>query len=130
MLDTYAILALYRDEPAGARVEARLTAGEPWMTLVNLAEVAYVVERSGGKVAADEACADLLAPDRPSGMAIQWYPIDETIVRRAAWLKALGGMSLADCFAAAAAALLDCPVLTGDREFEVAEAAGITVEWL
>jgi hypothetical protein len=51
-------------------------------------------------------------------------------VREAASLKSRGGMSYADCFAAAAAYLLDCPVLTGDREFTVAEAAGIAVEWL
>jgi hypothetical protein len=39
-------------------------------------------------------------------------------------------MSYADCFAAAAAARLDCPVLTGDPEFAAAEEAGIRVDWL
>jgi predicted nucleic acid-binding protein len=48
----------------------------------------------------------------------------------AASLKATGGLSYADCFAAAAAAILNCPVLTGDKEFAVAEGAGISVEWL
>jgi predicted nucleic acid-binding protein len=52
------------------------------------------------------------------------------LVRRAASLKAQGGMSYAECFAAAAAAMLNCPVLTGDPEFAKAAQAGILVEWL
>ncbi|MGI8824818.1 MAG: PIN domain-containing protein [Chloroflexota bacterium] len=51
-------------------------------------------------------------------------------MRRAASLKATGGLSYADCYAAAAAALLDCPVLTGDPEFVAAEKVGIAVSWL
>jgi hypothetical protein len=34
------------------------------------------------------------------------------------------------CFAGAAAAILECPVLMGNPEFAVAERAGITVNWL
>jgi predicted nucleic acid-binding protein len=101
------------------------------MTLVNLGEVAYVVERSRGRTAADEVFANLLAEDALEGYGpISWLPVNETLVREAASLKSRGGMSYADCFAAAAAFILDCPVLTGDREFTVAEAVGIAVEWL
>ncbi len=39
-------------------------------------------------------------------------------------------MSYADAFAAAAASVLDWPVLTGDPEFRVAEEAGVKVRWL
>lgn len=101
------------------------------MTLVNLGEVAYIVERERGRTAADTVFANLLASERPGGgNPIHWFDINEALVRRAATLKAAGGLSYADCFAAAAAALLGCPVATGDREFVAAERAGIEVLWL
>jgi predicted nucleic acid-binding protein len=73
---------------------------------------------------------NLRAEERAGGVPIRWVSIDGALVRRAASLKAAGGMSYADCFAAAAAAMLGCPVLTGDPEFAAAEEAGIVVEWL
>lgn len=89
------------------------------------------MERNRGLAAADDVYALLLATERPGGSApIRWLPVDHALVRRAASLKAAGGMSYADCFAAAAAAILDCPVLTGDPEFRAAERAGIKVAWL
>lgn len=101
------------------------------MTLVSLGEVTYIVERSRGKAAADGVFADLLSGERPDGgVPIRFLPIDETLVRRTASLKAAGGMSYADCFAAAAASILGCPVLTGDPEFASAERAGVRVTWL
>lgn len=51
-------------------------------------------------------------------------------MRAAAKIKADGGVSYADSFAAAAAGILGCPVMTGDRELAVVEAAGIVVHWL
>lgn len=100
------------------------------MNLVNLGEVAYIVERALGKAAADDVYAGLLADERASGVPIRWLPVDAELVRRAASLKATGGLSYADCFAAATAAILNCPVLTGDPEFSMVEKAGIRVEWL
>lgn len=101
------------------------------MTLVNLGEVAYIVERARGRAAGDTVFANLLANERPGGgKPIRWLAVDETLVRHAASLKASGGLSYADCFAAASAAILDCPVLTGDPEFAAVERAGIAVQWL
>jgi PIN domain nuclease of toxin-antitoxin system len=131
VLDSYAILAFLEGEPAAQRVTDVLTSGDPWMTLVNLGEVTYIVERARGKAAADDVYANLLAQQRPGGgVPIRWLAVDEVLVRRAASLKAQGGLSYADCFAAAAAAILDCPVLTGDPEFVIAERSGISVTWL
>jgi PIN domain nuclease of toxin-antitoxin system len=131
VLDTFAVLAFLEGEPPGQRVAEILTAGDPWMTLVNLGEVTYIVERGRGKAVADVVFADLLADERlDGGVPIRFLPIDQTLVRRAASLKATGGMSYADCFAAAAASILECPVLTGDPEFVAAERAGVTVSWL
>ncbi|HLJ66019.1 MAG TPA: type II toxin-antitoxin system VapC family toxin [Chloroflexota bacterium] len=131
VLDSFAVLALLQGQPAAQHVADVLSDGEPWMTLVNLGEVTYIVERTHGKAAADDIFANLLAEERPGGGApLRWLPIDERLVRRAASLKAAGSLSYADCFAAAAAAMLGCPVLTGDPEFVAAERAGITVTWL
>jgi hypothetical protein len=51
-------------------------------------------------------------------------------VRQAASLKAAVSIGYAVAFAAAAARLLDCPVVTGDPEFAAVEALGIVVHWL
>jgi len=130
VLDAHAVLAFLSDEPGGADVEEILRIGEPWMTLVNLGEVAYILERASGAGAADEVWANLRAQRRPGGVPVRWIDIDDTLVRRAAAIKARGGLSYADAFAAGAASVLDCPVVTGDPEFRVAEEFGVMVRWL
>jgi PIN domain nuclease of toxin-antitoxin system len=130
VLDAHAVLAFLGEEPGWAEVEEVLRAGEPWMTLVNLGEVAYIIERTSDVGAADEVWANLRAESRPGGVPIRWIDIDDTLVRRAAAIKANGGLSYADAFAAGAASVLDCPVLTGDPEFRVAEEFGVAVRWL
>ncbi|MGH9065622.1 MAG: PIN domain-containing protein [Acidimicrobiales bacterium] len=130
VLDAHAVLAFLGGESGCAEVEEILLTGEPWMTLVNLGEVAYILERISGAGAADEVWANLRAETRPGGATVRWLDIDGTLVRRAASIKARGGLSYADAFAAGAASVLDCPVLTGDPEFHVAEGAGVTVRWL
>jgi PIN domain nuclease of toxin-antitoxin system len=130
VLDAHAVLAFLSDEPGGADVEEILRIGEPWMTLVNLGEVAYILERASGAGAADEVWANLRAQHRPGGVPVRWIDIDDTLVRRAAAIKARGGLSYADAFAAGAASVLACPVVTGDPEFRVAEELGVMVRWL
>ncbi|HVA20545.1 MAG TPA: PIN domain-containing protein [Candidatus Micrarchaeia archaeon] len=131
VLDSHAILVALEREPGWERVRAVLRDGEPWMTLVNVGEVVYIVERNSGRVPADAVFADLLAEERPDDSpAIRFVPIDRGLVRSAASLKAGGGLSYADAFAAAGARQLGCPVLTGDPEFRSAQRAGVDVEWL
>jgi PIN domain nuclease of toxin-antitoxin system len=130
VLDAHAVLAFLGEEPGWAEVEEIFRQGEPWMTLVNLGEVAYILERSSGRGAADELWANLRSEIRPEGVPVRWLDVDDSLVRRAASIKALGGLSFADAFAAGAASLLDCPVVTGDPEFRIAEQAGVTVRWL
>lgn len=100
------------------------------MTLINLGEVAYIVEREQGADAANAVWANFLADNHPDGRVIRFLDVDAPLVRRAAAIKAGGGISYADCFAAAAAERLGCPVLTGDPEFAKAEKLGIAVDWL
>ncbi len=53
----------------------------------------------------------------------------DACVDRVVGLKAKYPVSLADCFAAALAMDLQCPVLTGDPEFKKLQAQ-VAVEWL
>lgn len=109
-LDTWAIICLLDEVgPAARRVSALLDRETPVMSWVNLAEVAYVVERRHGKDAATRAVRDLL--DR----------IDvESAGRRpslaAATLKAELGLSLGDAYAAATALAHDGTLWTGDPD--------------
>ncbi len=52
VLDAHAVLTFLSEEPGWAEVAEILRTGEPWMTLVNLGEVAYILERVFGVVAA------------------------------------------------------------------------------
>lgn len=131
MLDSHAVLVALEKEPGWERVHAVLRVGEPWMTLINVGEVVYVVEREHGIAAGDAVFADLTAEARPDGSpSISFFPVEGALVREAASLKARGGLSYADTFSAAAAKLIGCPVLTGDPQFQAAELAGIAVDWL
>jgi PIN domain nuclease of toxin-antitoxin system len=130
VLDAHAVLAFLGEEPGSVEVGEVLRGGDPWMTLVNLGEVAYILERAAGRAAADEVWANLRAESRPGGVPVRWMDVDDQLVRLAARIMAHGGLRYAQSFAAGAASLLGCPVLTGDPEFRVAEEAGVTVRWL
>lgn len=130
VLDAHAVLVFLGREPGWEQVAEILSFGSPWMTLVNLGEAAYILQRNHGTAAVDEMWANFRAEQRPEGVPIQWLEIGDALVRRAAALKAIGGLSYADAFAAGAAALIGCPVLTGDPEFRSVEPAGIRVKWL
>lgn len=80
------------------------------MSWVNLGEVAYIVERRHGPAAADETVDDLRA------RLASTVDADADLTREAARIKAAGGMSYADAFAAATASTRDAVLLTGDPE--------------
>ena len=67
LLDSHAILVALQKETGWEEVREVLRYGEPWMTLINLGEVAYIVEREHGATTADAVSADLLAEERPDG---------------------------------------------------------------
>ena len=128
VLDAHALI-VYLEREAGFETVRRwlsrsLTEAEPLpMTVVNLGEVLYIVRREQGaeKAAQIEAVVDTLP--------IEIVDVDLDLTREAARFKAAGGLSYADCFAAALASQRGTSLLTGDREFE-AVAGQIRVEWL
>ena len=128
VLDAFALMALFRNEPAAPHVEALLERAsrgecELFMSVVNLGEVAYTVETRQGLQAAKEAVAAI------DQAAIDVVDVDRSLALTAARLKATTRVGYADCFAAALGQRLDAAVLTGDPDFRRLEGA-VAIEWL
>lgn len=130
VLDSWAVLAFYKGEPAGADVEKLIevasTSGKSLLlSAVNWAEIYYTMERAGGRQAADEAVADLATlPIDVVGVGD-----DLKLARLAAQFKASHKMSLADAFAAALAKEKKAELVTGDPEFKALEQE-VKINWL
>jgi ribonuclease VapC len=128
VLDSHALLALLRNEPAAAKVEHLLavaaTLQQPvLMTEVNYAEVQYIVRRKDGETTWASIARDLRAAP------IEFYPADRHLADLAADFKARFSLSLADAFAAALAKDKSAELATGDPEFK-ALGKEITICWL
>ena len=127
VLDSYALLAHFHDEPSSARVREILRASElgeaVYLSTINLGEILYITERGRG---ADVASRTLGAIDQ---LGLILVDATRSRVLSAARIKAQVPISYADAFAVSTAIEFDCPVVTGDPEF--ASATGlIEVEWL
>ena len=109
-LDSWAVLAwLDGDEPAATAVQEAFEAGRPWMSWLNIGEVAYLLERRHG---AGEAA--LVVGRLRAAVALDDVTPDRVLA--AASIKAAHPIAFADCFAAATAAARDVVLLTGDPE--------------
>jgi len=130
VLDSYAILAYFEGESGMARVRTLLAEAAKGslsihLSVINLGEVLYIVEREQGLVAAQRTLAAI------DQLPIQIQPADRSVVLSAARLKARYAVSYADAFAAVAAREQQAVLLTGDPEFKPLEADGmLKVEWL
>jgi len=127
VLDAYAVLALLADEP-GADEVAALLADESirfHVSAVNVGEIVYVLLRRAGEQAA--AAAESAVYDHPR-ITVAGATRDR--IRAAAAIKARGGLSLADAFAAALAEEVASPLITGDPEFKRMESGTILIRWL
>ena len=128
VLDSYALLALLRDEP-GAEIVAGLLerAGQQnrsvHMTEVNYAEVQYTIRRKDGETVWASIAGQLLAAP------IGFHAADRRLADVAAGFKARFKISLADAFAAALAKERKAELVTGDPEFRALEKE-IKIRWL
>ena len=128
VLDSYALLALLRDEP-GAEIVAGLLerAGQQnrsvHMTEVNYAEVQYTIRRKDGETVWASVAGELLAAP------IEFHAADRRLADVAAGFKARFKISLADAFAAALAKERKAELVTGDLEFRALEKE-IKIRWL
>ena len=128
VLDSFALLAFLADEPGTDIVREVLEYGQRhdgsvWISVINLGECLYIVEREQGLTAAHRVIA-----------ALRQLPVKEAIADRertfaAAHIKAHHKLSFADAFAVALAHEKSAAVVTGDPEFKQVEAR-VPVLWL
>ncbi len=128
VLDSFALIAYFRDEAGAEAVEnLLLQAGKKdapvHMTDVNYAEVKYSILKKDGPRAWNSAAAVL------EGLPIIFHSTTRAMADCAADFKARFKMSLADTFAAALAKSLKAELVTGDPEFKALEKE-IRIAWL
>ena len=128
VLDSYALLAYFRGEPAGESVRDLLQkagkADKPvHMTEVNYAETQYMIRRKDGAQAWAEAAKILAA------LPIKFHPATRELADLAADFKARFRFSLTDAFAAALAKKLRADLVTGDPEFAAVKDE-VNITWL
>lgn len=109
-LDSWAVLAwLDGEEPAASAVQAAFEAERPWMSWLNVGEVASHLERRHG---ATESAIVV----RRLGAAVALDAVTPARVLAAAHIKAAHPIAFADCFAAATASARNATLFTGDPE--------------
>ena len=130
VLDSFALLAYLQGEVGKPIVQALLAGAEAgtstvYLSLINLGEVLYIIERKRGLVPAQRALAAI------EQLPVKIEPVSRTTVLAAAHLKARHPIAYADAFAIVAAREHAAILVTGDREFEpVAEAGIVQVQWM
>jgi ribonuclease VapC len=104
-------------------MDAEKGACKVFLSVINLGEVLYIIEREKGMAPAQEVLA-----------AIEQLPIDilsaprETVLE-AAHIKANYPMAYADAFTVAAALAQHGSIITGDPEFKSVDAL-VKIEWI
>jgi ribonuclease VapC len=128
ILDSWALMALFNEEPAADAVEKLLAQAAAdrhrlLMSVVNWGEIYYSVMRGASAEMAEQKAREIAA------MPIEVVPADLHQTQQAAIYKASHKMSYADCFAAALAKSKNAELLTGDPEFKEMEKE-IKINWL
>ena len=128
VLDSFALLAHFRQEERGIRVkeilfEAQQEKIKLFVSYINLAEVYYKTIREQGKRKAEEVIAAVRK------LPIELVSASDDFVLKAAEIKAEYPIALGDCFAAALAVEKKAPILTGDPEFKKLEKL-VKILWL
>ena len=128
VLDSYALMAFFEDEPGADFVRGLILQAEEGstnllMNVVNLGEVWYSIARTNSAEIADQYVHEII------GMAIEIVEVDWPLTHQAATFKVNGNISYADCFAAALAKTRKAELITGDEEFKVLQDE-IKISWI
>ena len=130
VLDSWALIAFFEDEPAAEEVEKILQRAadekhKVLMSVANWGEIYYNTMREVSQEAAEQKVRDIAA------LPIEIVGVGEdlALARQAAIFKATHKMSYADCFAAALAKEKKAELVTGDPEFKEVEKE-IKINWL
>jgi predicted nucleic acid-binding protein len=131
VLDSWALIAFFEDEPAAEQVEKLLAKADYGthkllLTVVNWGEVYYNTMREVSQDAAERKAKEIAA------LPIEIVAVDSEnldLIRQAAIYKATRKLSYADAFAAALAKIRHGDLVTGDLEFKDVE-DDIRIDWL
>lgn len=128
VLDSWPVIAYLQGEgPARSVIDiiagAHASGAALAMSTVNAGEVWYIIAQRCGPDEADRAI------ELVRSLSIKIVEVDSETSRIAAGFKAKGGISYADCFAAALAKQNKATLVTGDREFKQLENE-ISIVWL
>ncbi|HMR99207.1 MAG TPA: type II toxin-antitoxin system VapC family toxin [Anaerolineales bacterium] len=128
VLDAYAILAFFQNEPGADSVRKLILEAVDdrlhlAMSVVNAGEVWYSLARRHSTETADAYMREI------QSMPIEIVEVDWDLARQAALYKMKGNISYADCFAAALTKLRSGELVTGDKEFK-SLASEIKITWL
>ena len=130
VLDSWALMAFFEDEPAAEAVDELLDQASRgkhklFLTSINWAEVYYSTMREVSQEAAEQHVQVI------ANLPIEIVAIgdDLKLARQAAIFKASHRISLADAFAAALANDKKAELVTGDQEFKALEKE-IKINWL
>jgi predicted nucleic acid-binding protein len=130
VLDSWALIAFFEDEPAAEQVEQLLAQAADdkhrlLLSVVNWGEIYYNTMREVSQEAAEQTVRKIAAlPIEIVGVAD-----DLAMARQAAIYKATHKMAYADAFAAALAKEYKAELVTGDPEFKPLEKE-IKINWL
>jgi predicted nucleic acid-binding protein len=128
VLDSFALITYLEAEPGhemisqllGQAADGDVVLG---MNVINLGEVWYHFARRHSEAIADQVVTEI------NDLGVEVVEADWALTHQAAVYKARGGISFADCFAAALAQAWKAPLVTGDLEFKRLEKE-IKIQWL
>jgi PIN domain nuclease of toxin-antitoxin system len=125
VLDSFAVLTFLQQEQGWERIkelirDAAEGKAELYMSVINMAEVKCMIARRG--------------KNKPQVIAaIEALPINiasaDDYIEQVIELKSKHSVSLGDCFGAALAIELGCPIISSDPEFKKLEDI-LQIEWL
>ena len=128
VLDSYAMIAYFEDEPGADRVAQilrQLIQGKAkgYMSVVNWGEVYYNTMREEGVAEAEKVILQL------GKFPIQIIEVNRDFAYEAAKLKGKYRIAYADCFAVALSVKLNASLVTGDSEFKKLKER-ISIQWI
>jgi PIN domain nuclease of toxin-antitoxin system len=128
VLDSFAVLAYFQAETGGVKVkdilkEASAGRASAFLSVLNLGEIIYIIERRLGRDTAEGTLGDILR------LPIQLAEASIDRVLGAAHIKAHHAISYADAFAVSLARELNATVVTADPEFNKVQSL-VNILWL
>src|SRR4030066_655848 len=128
VLDSYAMIAYFEDEPGADRVAQilrQLIQGKAkgYMSVVNWGEVNYSTMREEGVAEAEKVILQL------DKFPIQTVEVNKDLAYEAAKLKGKYRIAYADCFAVTLSRKLNATLVTGDPDFKKLKER-ISIQWI